>query len=378
MPWLWYELRMAHVTIDLERLKTPHCGLGQYSLHLGRALAQQAGDELQLRLFLPPGQAALFAGLPVEFDFVRSWRREALMRPLRPLLAALPRPRVDLWHTTHQQAKYLPLDARTPVLLTIHDLNFLREGRPAKVVRELRSVQRLVDRAVAVTTISQFVAGEVHEHLNLRGKPLHVIYNGAFAGPREAAIRPAWLPEGPFLFTIGDITPKKNFHVLVDFLARIADYRLVIAGRKGHAYAGEIEALARERQLSDRVLLPGPISDAERAWLYEHCEALVFPSKTEGFGLPVIEAMSLGRPVFVSHATSLPEVAGPLGFYWHDYSPEHMADVFHAGLQTFAADPDYSRKLKAYASRFTWDRAAAGYLQVYRDLLGLHHQKRAA
>jgi glycosyltransferase involved in cell wall biosynthesis len=378
MPQMWYELPMPHVTIDLERLKTPHCGLGQYSLHLGRALAQQAGGELQLRLFLPPQQAALFAGLSVEFDYVRSWRREALVRPLRPLLAVLSRQHVDLWHTTHQQAKYLPLDARTRVLLTIHDLNFLREGRPAKVARELRSVQRLVDRAVAVTTISQFVASEVCEHLNLRGKPLHVIYNGAFAGPRHAAVRPHWLPQGPFLFTIGDITPKKNFHVLVDFVACVADYRLVIAGRKGHSYAGEIETLVRRRGLSDRVLLPGPISDAERAWLYEHCEALVFPSKTEGFGLPVIEAMSLGRPVFVSHATSLPEVAGPLGFYWHEYSPEHMANVFHAGLQTFASDPDYSRKLQAYASRFTWERSAAGYLQVYRDLLGLNVQKLAA
>jgi len=92
----------------------------------------------------------------------------------------------------------------------------------------------------------------------------------------------------------------------------------------------------------------------------------------------VIEAMSLGRPVFVSHATSLPEVAGPLGFYWHDYSPEHMADVFDAGLRTFAADPDYSRKLKAYASRFTWERAAAGYLQVYRDLLNITTKRLAA
>jgi glycosyltransferase involved in cell wall biosynthesis len=369
---------MRHITIDLERLKMPHCGLGQYSLHLGRALAKLAGDDVRLRFFLPQAQASHFADLDVDFDYVKPWRREAWLRSLRPMVRPFAGARADLWHASHQQAKYLPVDPRTPLLLTIHDLNFLREARPAKIARELKSVQALVDRATAVTAISQFVAGEVRQHLNLRGKPISVIYNGAFAGPRGQGVRPKWLPEGPFLFTIGDITPKKNFHVLVDFLARVPGYRLVIAGNKHHAYAAEIESQVSAKQLGQRVSLPGPITDAERVWLYEQCEALVFPSKTEGFGLPVIEAMSLGRPVFVSHGTSLPEVAGPLGFYWHNYSPDQMADVFHAGMQTFARDPEYSRKLQAYAGRFTWERAAEGYLAVYREVLASVSERRAA
>ncbi len=369
---------MHRITVDFERLKTPHCGLGQYSLHLGRWLAKLAGDDLRLRYFLPRAQADLFAGQDVSFDYVRPWRREAWMRPLRGVLALTQREWVDLWHVTHQHSKYLPVDPRVPVLLTIHDLNCLHGARPSKVARELKRVQRLVDRATAITTISQFVASEVREHLDLRGKPLHVVYNGAFVGGQEGAVRPAWLPAGKFLFTIGDIAPKKNFHVLVDFLASAPGYQLVIAGNKQNTYAAGIESHAGDRQLADRILMPGPISDSDRAWLYANCEALVFPSKAEGFGLPVIEAMSLGRPVFVSHATSLPEVAGPLGFYWRDYSPQHMAEVFHAGMETFARDANYSAKLKAYAAQFTWQRSAEGYLAVYREVLASLQQKRNA
>ena len=73
-----------------------------------------------------------------------------------------------------------------------------------------------------------------------------------------------------------------------------------------------------------------------------------------------------------------PEVAGPLGFYWHDYTSGHMAAVFQGGMQAFARDPEYSAKLKAYAGQFTWQRAAQGYLGVYRDLLNDAKSRRAA
>lgn len=362
---------MPHIAVDLERLKMLHCGLGQLSLHLGRALAQEAPADIELTYFLPAERAALFAGTRVRCAPVREWHRERFVAPLRPLLARVCRGLpIDLWHATHQQTKYLPLDPRTPVLLTLHDLNCLREQSPAKTERVLRVLQREVDRAAALTTGSHFAADEIRTHLNLRGKPLHVIYHGALEVPTETATRPAFVPDDsrPLLFAIGDITPKKNFHVLVEMLALLPHYRLVIAGNKKHAYAAEIERRVRELKLEDRVCLPGRISDGERYWLYVNCQALVFPSLTEGFGLPVVEAMSVGRPVFVSHATSLPEVAGPLGFYWHSYEPDYMARVLTEEMQSVARDPDFGLKLRAYAAQFNWQRAAREYLSVYREM----------
>lgn len=358
---------MPRVIVDFERLKNPHCGLGQFALRLGRCLPEQADRSVKLCYFVPQSQANSFAGLNVDIQYVRPWRREALLGPVRPLVSLAMRERADVWHVTHQQSKYLPVDSRVPVLLTIHDLNFLHGARPQKVARELKRIQQLVDRASIVTTISKFTAGEVREHLQLRGKPLHVIYNGALVD-RAPAVEPAWLPTGKFLFTIGDIAPSKNFAVLVDLVRQLPEHRLVIAGNHSSGYAQEIIARVAREGLTDRVLLPGRISDGERAWLYEHCEALVFPSLAEGFGLPVVEAMTHGKPVFVARSTSLPEIAGPLGFFWDDFAPAAMADVFRRGMQVFSSDADYPAKLQAHAQQFTWHRAAADYLRLYQQL----------
>lgn len=366
------------IVVDLFKLRTPYCGLGQYCRRLGRALSRQGDGSIDLRLWLRERDRGLL-GAPREACLdAPDWRKEKLFALLRPARGVLPVERgVDLWHATDQAAKHLPADPRTPVVLTIHDLNFLREKHKIRSDRYLAKVQRLVDRASSVTTISEFVAGDVREHLDLRGKPLRVIYNGAdhteAGAPRS---RPAFLPEGPFLFTIGAVLPKKNFHVLVALLERVPGMRLVIAGPDHHAYANQIRDEAKQLGVEDRVLVPGAVSDAERTWLYAHCEAFVFPSKTEGFGLPVIEAMQHGRPVFCARRTSLPEVAGPDAFYWDRDDPEHLAEVFHEGMRVVAADPTLGDRLRANAARFDWDRTAAEYLEVYRETLGMAGQAR--
>jgi glycosyltransferase involved in cell wall biosynthesis len=300
------------------------------------------------------------------------------LRPLRSLFSPRQRSRkVDLWHVTNQHSKFAPPDAQTPVLLTIHDLSSLQESDGPRAARQLSKLQAKVDRAAAVTTISQFVAGEIRAHLNLRGKPLKVIYHGGPSSVQQTARRPAYLPQGPFLFAIGEIVPRKNFHVLLHMMQRVPGRTLVIAGDPKHPYARQIADQVRELGLAQRVFMPGMISENECRWLYQHCEAFVFPSKNEGFGLPVIEAMSHGRPVFLSHSTSLPEVGGPLAFYWQQYDPDYMAAVFQDGMAVYYGDPDYPHRLRQHAAQFTWQRAARAYVETYRDLLGAVRVRRA-
>lgn len=363
---------MPRVLVDLYKLRTPHCGLGQYCLRLGRALNREA-DKGFTTLLVREEDRERFGVSGIDCYSPPGWRKERLYRWLRPMRgAAFREPEFDLWHATDQSAKHLPADPRTPMLLTIHDLNFLREKHKIRSDRYLSKVQRLVDRSAAITTISEFVAGEVREHLKLNGKPVRVIYNGADPQSIEAPQqRPAWLPEGPFLFTIGTVLPKKNFHVLTPLMQRVPGMRLVTAGPDHHAYAQSIRDEVGRLGLGDRVLLPGPIEDAQREWLYAHCEAFLFPSKTEGFGLPVIEAMQRGKPVFCSRRTSLPEVAGPDAFYWDHDDPEHLAQVFHNGMRQAAEDPGLGERLRQNAARFDWDRTARQYLDCYRELLGL-------
>jgi len=117
------------------------------------------------------------------------------------------------------------------------------------------------------------------------------------------------------------------------------------------------------------VVMPGEVSDTDRQWLYEHCEAFLFPSLTEGFGLPVLEAMQCGRPVFVSRATSLPEIAGEHGFYFDSYDAAAMAAVLADGLRRFRADRDAAERLKRHAAGFSWAAMAEGYARVYEQVI---------
>ena len=297
---------------------------------------------------------------------VHPFRKETLRRIIRPIVPATIRGyrAVDVWHAPHQDAKYLPFDSRVPVVLTIHDLNFLRESEPREFAGHVGSLQRKVDRAAVVTTVSAFSAGEIKRHLDLRNKTVQVIPNG-LSTPASSTIRPAGMPDGPFLLAIGHVVPRKNLAVMVPFMKLLPDIRLVIAGRNTGSYARRIVSMAREEGLADQILTLGAVTVDERQWLYQHCDAVVMPSLTEGFGLPVIEGMREGKPVFMSRATSLPEVGGTLGFYWDSYEPQHMADVFTRGMAAVRGDESYGDKLRDHAARFSWAVAAKAYLELY-------------
>lgn len=364
---------MTSVVLDVERLRNIHCGLGQYCLHLYHALldATQSGPDISIVPLLRFQHREHLAGRSARVLQASTWRGTPTAHLIRPWVSAVGRGEsFGLWHATHQDTRFLPLDRTTPLVLTIHDLNILREKSPGTIRRRLRRMQTYVDRATAITTASEFAAGEIRAHLRVGDKPIAVIPHGVCLDRvDQTGCRPEFLPEAPFLFTIGDVTPKKNFHVLVDLIARLPDFQLVIAGNKATEYGAQIERTIKSRGLDSNVCLLGKVSDAERTWLYRNCAAFLFPSLSEGFGLPLIEAMSCGRPVFASDRTSLPEVGASWAFYWSRFEPDEMARVFRAGMKQVGDDPDFSQKLRRHAAEFTWQRAASAYLNVYREVL---------
>lgn len=193
---------------------------------------------------------------------------------------------------TNQMSRYEPLDPRVPMLLTIHDLTFLHEaphdGRRREIERKQRDIQRRVDRSIAITVDSDFVAADLRRELAIGDRPIHVIPLGLEPAPAASPSRPACLPDDePFLLSVGNALEHKNFHVLFDMLGRLPGRRLVIAGNMASHYGNSLRQQISRLQLESRVLLPGEVSDADRQWLYERCEAFLFPSLSEGFGFPV-------------------------------------------------------------------------------------------
>ena len=360
----------AQVALCLDKLAYPRTGMGQFSLHLALALTARADESLAYTFLAPRNARSLLEGHGAMLETLSPLDKEKLLRWTRwigPVTRAQ-RSHVDVWHALAQDAKYLPVDRDTPVLLTIHDLNYLRDSKGRELDHRHGMVQSRIDRAAVIAAVSRFTADEIRRHHSVGDRPIQVIHDGLPITDDVSPAKPAAVSDVPFLFAIGEVVPRKNIHVLPPMMELLPDLQFLIAGRHDTAYAGEITRNVDARELAHRVRFMGEVTDAERLWLYRHADGVVVPSITEGFGLPDIEGMAQGRPVFMSNVTSLPEIGGELGHYWDSYEPESMATVVRKGLARWQADPALAERAREHAARFTWRRAAEAYAGLYRSL----------
>ena len=235
-----------------------------------------------------------------------------------------------------------------------------------KLGRYLKRIGTLISRMDKVVAISQFVANDVIRYFPEAESKLSVIYNGADKLIAEPGHTPYLKPEGEFLFTIGVLSFQKGFHLLPALLAGNS-YQLVIAGRETPHKQIIIQEAIKYNCLN-RVHITGPVSDADKAWYYQNCTAFLFPSRTEGFGLPVIEAMYFGKPCFLSNLTSLPEIGGDAAYYFESFEPEDMQKAFRAGMKDYEVRQP-SKAIIGQANKFSWAKAAKQYLSLYEECL---------
>lgn len=340
---------------DCERMKYPNTGLFEYCRQLGNAIRGQLAPDEEISYYIPPRQAP-------HLDPDRSLPQHSAHKFWFPGV-----PGADLWHSTFQHSSYFPRK-RIPKVITIHDLNFLHEAKDAQSVkRNLKKLRRNIDRCDYLVAISKFVAADIAAHADIRGKPIEVIYNGCDVDFDPGFDQPAYRPSGPFCFCLGPTIPKKNFHVL-PCLLRDNNFELVIGGALQSPYLEKIMEEAKRHGVQSRVKTVGIVSHQEKFWYYRHCEAFLFPSLAEGFGIPVIEAMHFGKPVFLSTCTSLPEVGGHLAHYFDSFDPEAMNSVFEQGMRP-GVSPSRRKEIIEHASSFNWADSAKKYLNVYRKTL---------
>jgi glycosyltransferase involved in cell wall biosynthesis len=351
---------MKRVLLEMEKLKNPNSGLGQFCTNIGEQFQSIHKSNLQLDFYLPSFQKDIFGG---QFKYIK----QSALHKFLPVDSS----KYDVWHCLQQDSHYLPNNKNTKLILTIHDLNFLEKYKGSKQKRKLNSLQKRVNRASAITVISKFTEKIVRENLHLNNVPVHVIYNGNSLKKVENTSAPEFVPahsEAEYLFAIGIISAKKNFHTLLPLLQNNKHLHLIIAGNNGGDYAKQLTETAERLGVHKRLHTPGSINDADKYWLFKNCKAFVFPSLSEGFGLPVIEAMSLGKPVFLSNLTSLPEIGGKEAYYWNSFEPKYMIDVFEKGMNDFLLDKEKEKRSIEWSKRFSWENAAKAYLKLYENV----------
>ncbi len=276
----------------------------------------------------------------------------------------------DIWHCTYQNSEYAPRrNKKIKVVLTIHDLNFLYENKTeAKRLKNLKHLQSNIDRSDAIVCISEYCRNDVLTHCKTGSKPIYVIHNGTNELQTPWLSSNSYKPARPFIFSLGVICRKKNFHVLLPLLEKNNTMELLIAGRPDDSgYLHFIHQSARQLNVENNLRMLGTISEREKAWYYRNCYAFALPSIAEGFGLPVTEAMSFGKPVFLSDKTALPEIGSNMAFYFRDFNAQHMQKVFTRGMKRYEKE-HMEQAIRAHSETFCWDKAATEYLNVYRSL----------
>lgn len=352
---------MHNVLVDLYKLGgNKYNGLYHFCYQLGHHLAAlPRTDDLDLSLYVPASSVGLF-GNQVQYAVQKS--RDKFYR--------FGTRKYDVWHVATTLSWYRPFNKQTRNVFTVHDLNFMEEPEYSTKSRKryMDLIKQRINRADHLTFISRFALEQTKQYADIGNKPYSIVYNGCnIPTLGDVKASPGYQPAAPFLFSIGQLHWRKNFHVLPALL-KGNDLELVIAGLNNFPYRETVMAAAKQYGVENRVKLVGAVTEAEKYWYYQNCKAFVFPSIGEGFGLPVLEAMHFGKPVFLSSYTSLPEVGGDAAYYFNDFDPAAMQLVFEQGMQHYRATQPAER-IKQHAAGFSWQKAAREYITVYRSLL---------
>ncbi len=221
---------MRQVLIDMHRLKhNPYNGLYSFSKSLGKSLVNAPHEGMEFHFYLPSkDMGVLGAGQ----HYVPHKSIDKFYMPGTS--------RFDLWHITTQLSWYRPFNRHTKMVYTLHDFSYLIED-PDNIKRNkrlLRETQKRVDRAHHVTAISQFVLDQAKIYLDMDHVSSSVVYNGCNVIDYPGFDTPVYRPQKPFLFSVGLVQPRKNFHVLPALLVGNA-YELVIAGLNEFGYGDQ-------------------------------------------------------------------------------------------------------------------------------------------
>jgi glycosyltransferase involved in cell wall biosynthesis len=287
----------------------------------------------------------------------RAWRRLLPVRTSR-----------DVLHSSHFR---VPLSRSTACVTTVHDLSYelgIVTGRSAPVnLWQRRQAVRRADQIICISENTKRDLLEFYRDDIGSDVPVRTIRHGrTYSGPSGASLPERW-PRRPFVLFVGNRRGYKNFD---NGLRGVAGAGAALDGVElwctGSPFDEVEVALIRELGLESRVRSVGVVSTDELGALYEHATALLYPSSYEGFGLPPLDAMSLGCPVVAANRSSVPEVVGEAGLLVDPTSAEEIA----AGL-TVVMEPDRRSELVARgferAREFSWSLAAAEHVEVYED-----------
>ena len=367
------------VALDVSAVPVRVAGAGRYVVELARRL---------------PG-TGVATTLVARRDDAARWRAWSSARVLDPVPRARPARlayealragrgplthEVDLWHGPHYT---MPRRTPLPVVVTVHDLTYFTHPEwheRAKVALFTRSIRHAAAHAAALVCVSEYTARElatlVAPSVPVVTAPLGVALERFRAEPDDDAARldGLRLSGAPAILFVGTDEPRKGLDTLLEAFAEVGDAQaeveLWVAGQRGWGASPIAGALAGHRHRG-RIRSLGYVEDTALPALYRRAAVVAYPSRGEGFGLPVLEAMACGASVVTTADTVMAEVAGPAARLVGAGDAVALATALAEALGEDApARGARARVARARAEEFTWERCVARHLDAYRVALG--------
>lgn len=354
------------ILIDLERLRYPNSGIANVFRNLATGLLEK-NAQFELFFFGKKEQLEKFEPKPNCVFWNKTHRFFERFSG-----------EFDLIHVSHQLSSYFHRNYKNTIkIVTLHDLNFLYENlTDSKKRKMLGKVRSNVKNADYIVCISEYAKQSFIRNKRLftftKLKDIVVIHNGIHLPEnREYQLgKYSYLKDQKYILNIGVLFNKKNQLTLVEMLPYIEEDLVLIASDEKQPYADEVRQRIKELHMEQRVHFLRNLSEEEKYAVIQHSEAMCHPSIAEGFGIPPIEAMAFGKPVFLSTYTSLPEIGGDKAFYFDSFEPKAMAKLYLEKMDLYHSNEEaMSQDIKKWTEQYSYTAMSNNYLKFYESVL---------
>lgn len=368
------------IGFDAKRAFFNHTGLGNYSRDLLRQLHRQSPD-WSLHLFSPRAPERRDGFLPQDAYHLHVpptgkgllWRQAGMVRDLRQL-------DLDIFHgLSHELPHGIARCGAVPVV-TMHDVIFRHYPDHYPLFDRLmyeHKWQHACREAEMIVAISEATRADLQRFYQVPDHKVRVIYQQVgerywqppVGKPEQIRIRYG-LPQEPFFLFVGSLTVRKNLLSLLKAMAHLRPSErlpLVVVGQ-GNNHRRQLTAFLHRQGLDDYIYFRPEVSSEDLPLLYRSALGLVYPSLFEGFGLPIVEALTQGTPVITSQRSAMPEAAGPGGLLIDPTQPEALAEA----LRRLSSDTQLHQQLSqaglTHVEQFRPEATTRQWVELYQEL----------
>lgn len=365
---------------DAKRAFLNNTGLGNYSRWLIKSVSHNY-PENEYFLYTPRVKPGSRADLPEESEnthivtakgkLVKSWWRS------KGIIKNLKQDGVELFHGLSAELPGGLKKAGIKSVVTVHDLIFMRFPQYYdRVSRNIYTVKlkhacKIADRVLA---ISERTKADLIELLHIPPEKISVIYQGCdplfktVCTPEEKQkVRKKYDLPSDFILNVGTVEERKNLWVLIRALSFLSDVKLVVTGKQT-SYVDEIKKHLSKHQLNNQVIFLNNADFSDLPAIYQSAKLFVYPSRYEGFGIPVLEALASGTPVIAATGSCLEEAGGPESLYIEPDDHIALSEKIHQVLTDDGLRKNMIAKGREYSLKFEDENLAAQVMQLYQNL----------